>query len=78
MYLKSILHGIELFSEKMFMSCEGVKLFSEKLFMSREGVKLFSKKMFMSCVRSRLKSESKNKTFSKSQNDHAQIKVVQS
>ena len=48
-YLRLIVHVIELFSEKMFMSCEGVKIFSEKLFMSHEGVKLFSKKMFMSC-----------------------------
>jgi len=48
-YLKSIVHGIELFSRKRFMNCEGVKSFSEKLFMSREGVRLFSKKMFMSC-----------------------------
>ena len=45
----NIVHGIELFSRKRFMSCEGVKSFSEKLFMSREGVRLFSKKMFMSC-----------------------------
>ena len=49
-YLKSIVHGIEVFSEKMFMSCEGVKLVFEKLFMSHEGVKLFSKKIFMSCA----------------------------
>jgi hypothetical protein len=38
MYLELIVRVIELFSEKMFMSCEGVKLFSEKLFMTCEGV----------------------------------------
>ena len=37
-----------------------------------------SKTFLRRSVRSRLKSESKNKTFSKSQNNHAQIKVVQS
>ena len=37
-----------------------------------------SKTFLRRSVRSRLESESKNKTFSKSQNDHAQIKVVQS
>ena len=47
MYQELIVHVIELFSEKMFMSCEGVKLFSEKLFMGHEGVKLFSEKLFM-------------------------------